>query len=119
VLQSGSQYGHAQLDPRMNYAMWVWNKPRLVFMLNNMPATGRPDWILLQESPLPSETQPIVKDLLQEGYVRVQDFAALSLAEDHLYDQQDAFFVPFAGFRGVKRPGPNFVVYRRVGAAAR
>jgi hypothetical protein len=119
VLQSGSQYGHAQFDPRLNYAVWVWNKPRLFFTVNNTPATGRPDWILLQESPLPSETQPIVKEFLREDYVRVQDFAALSLAESHLFDQQDAFFVPFAGFRGVKRPGPNFVVYKRAGAPTR
>jgi len=119
VLQSGSQYGHAQFDPRLNYVVWVWNGPHLVFTVNNEPATGRPDWILLQESPLPSATQPIVKEFLRQGYVRVQDFVALSLADDHLFDQQDAFFVPFAGFKGVKRPGPNFALYKRVGAAAR
>jgi 4-amino-4-deoxy-L-arabinose transferase-like glycosyltransferase len=119
VLQSGSQYGLAQLDPRLNYVVWVWDKPHLRFTVDNKVATGRPDWILLQESPLPSETQPIVKAFLQDGYVRVQDFVALSLFGEHSYDQQDAFFVPFAGFQGVNRPGPNFVVYRRIGAASR
>jgi hypothetical protein len=49
----------------------------------------------------------------------VQEFVALALSDEHLFDQQDAFFVPFAGFRGVKRPGPNFALYKRVGATAR
>ena len=30
-----------------------------------------------------------------------------------VYDMQDAFFIPFAGFRGVERPGPNFLIYRK------
>ena len=28
--------------------------------------------------------------------------------------QQDAFFAPFSGFRGVERPGPNYLLYKRV-----
>jgi hypothetical protein len=31
----------------------------------------------------------------------------------HVYDQQDAFCLPLAGFSGVGRPGPNLYVYRR------
>ncbi len=119
VLQSGSQYGHVQFDPRLNYSVWVWNKPHLVFTVNNQPPTDRPDWILLQESPLPSTTQPIVTDFLKQDYALVQEFVALALSDEHLFDQQDAFFVPFAGFKGVERPGPNFALYKRVGATAR
>jgi len=35
-------------------------------------------------------------------------------AETHrdVYDVQDAFFVPYAGFRGVTRPGPEIRIYR-------
>ncbi len=41
-------------------------------------------------------------------------FRALDLQETgNLYDIQDAFFVPYAGFRGVERPGPNFTLFRR------
>ena len=77
------------------------------------PGTGQPEWILLQESPLPNETQPIVLEFLSQDYALVKHFAAFSRQSDHLYDQQDAFFVPFAGFRGVERPGPNFSLYKR------
>ena len=30
-----------------------------------------------------------------------------------VWDVQDAFFVPFARFRGVTRPGPGLTVFRR------
>ena len=119
VLQSGSQYGYAQFDPRQNYTIWVWSKSQAIFMVNGQPAVGQPDWILVQDSPLPSATQPIVTALLQRGYAFVQNFGALSRSRDHVFDQQDAFYVPYAGFTGVERPGPNFALYKRVGAPER
>jgi len=30
-----------------------------------------------------------------------------------IYDRQDAFFLPIAGFRDVERPGPDVRIYRR------
>ncbi|HEY2905308.1 MAG TPA: phospholipid carrier-dependent glycosyltransferase [Vicinamibacterales bacterium] len=119
VLQSGSQYGHAQFDPGLNYTMWVWNKSASIFVVNGQPAVGQPDWILVQDSPLPSATQPFVTALLRRDYAFVQNFVALSRDRGHLFDQQDAFYVPYAGFTGVERPGPNFALYKRVGAPAR
>ena len=34
---------------------------------------------------------------------------------DNFYDIQDGFYAPYAGFKGVQRPGPNFKIYRRRG----
>jgi len=31
-----------------------------------------------------------------------------------VYDMQDAFFLPIAGFRGVQRPGPTVWIFRRL-----
>jgi 4-amino-4-deoxy-L-arabinose transferase-like glycosyltransferase len=118
VLQSGSPFGYAQLDNR-TYKVWVWDRFRRRFMVNGMNPTGRPDWILVQDSPLPSATQDIVRDLLREDYQFAWQFTALSLKAEHVYDQQDAFFVPFAGFKGVTRPGPNFSLYKRSTASYR
>jgi hypothetical protein len=112
VLQSGSLYGYAQLDTRV-WTHWTWDRNRRIFRVNNQPATGRPDWILVQDSPLPSMTQDIVKEFLREDYVFAWQFTAFSPEEGRVYDLQDAFFVPFTGFRGVKRPGPNFTLYKR------
>jgi hypothetical protein len=117
VLQTGSRYGHVQFDPRLGYNQWIWDGRRSLFLLNGQPAGGRPDWILVQESPLPSETQVIVKEFLREDYVFAWPFKALALGKGLVFDRQDAFFVPFAGFERVTRPGPNFTLFKRVAAA--
>lgn len=117
VLQSGSPYGHAQLDSRV-WVAWRWDRGRGIFTVNNRPATGRPDWILLQDSPLPSATQDIVKEFLRERYEFAWQFTALSAKDRGVYDQHDAFFMPLAGFTGVRRPGPNFSLYRRPGKSS-
>jgi 4-amino-4-deoxy-L-arabinose transferase-like glycosyltransferase len=118
VLQSGSLWGYAQIDNRI-WQHWTWDRQHFTFTLNGRPATGRPDWILVQESPLPSTTQDVVKGFLKEDYELAWQFTALSLGDDRVYDLQDAFFVPFAGFRGVRRPGPNFTLYKRSTAVFR
>jgi len=119
VLQSGSRAGQVQFIAGGQYVEWLWNKRTLRFDVDKKPATGEPDYIVLQESPLPSETQPIVTELLRRDYVLVGRFEAVLLADAHVYDRQDAFYVPLAGFKGVKRPGPNFTVYKRASAPFR
>jgi 4-amino-4-deoxy-L-arabinose transferase-like glycosyltransferase len=113
VLQSGSRYGHVQFDRRLAYQEWVWDGFRGQFRIGRAVATGRPDWILVQQSPLPSATQPIVNEFLASDYQQVSAFHAVRLGGEVVYDQQDAFFVPVSGFRRVTRPGPNFIVYKR------
>lgn len=82
------------------------------FLLDRQPAAGRPDWIVLQDPPPPSTTVPIVTHYLREDSRLIQCIDALArCGEFHLFDQQDAFFAPFTGFAGVKRPGPNFCAY--------
>src|SRR4030095_12357391 len=102
----------------MNYKAWVWDRNRLIFIteLDQRPGVGRPEWILVQDSPLPNETQPIVLEFLKGDCAFVKFFPAFSHQYDHVYDQQDAFFAPFGGFRGVERPGPNYSLYKRISA---
>ena len=116
VLLSGSLYGYVQFNRAMDYKAWVWDRNRLIFVtdLDKRPGVGRPEWVLVQESPLPGETQPVVRDLLKHGYEFVKFFRAFSRNDPHVFDQQDAFFAPFGGFRGVERPGPNYLLYKRI-----
>lgn len=116
VVQSGSIYGYAQFDQKQQYKVWVWDRGRRRFLVEGRTPEGAPDWILVQESPLPSDTQAVIKDFLKEGYELATIFKAVDLDQGwHLYDMQDAFYVPFAGFDGVRRPGPNFTLYKRAG----
>lgn len=118
VLMSGSFYGYVQFTRDMGYQAWVWDRNRHIFVtdLNKRPAVGRPEWILVQDSPVPGETQPIVHDFLRTGYAFVKHFQAFSRNDEQIFDQQDAFFAPFGGFRGVERPGPNYILYKRISA---
>jgi 4-amino-4-deoxy-L-arabinose transferase-like glycosyltransferase len=120
VLQSGSRYGLAQFDHRLRYKEWVWDGDGGIFRVGRRPATGEPDWIVVQDSPLPSTTQELVTQLLPRDYVLVARFPAVALGDELVYDRQDMFFVPFSGLERVSRPGPNFDVYARrdVGANA-
>ena len=77
VLQSGSIYGYAQIDNRV-WTVWTWDRYRKAFIVQDRRAQGRPDWILLQESPLPSMTQDVVTAFLKEDYHVAGQFTAYS-----------------------------------------
>ena len=116
VLQSGSIYGYAQIDNRV-WTVWTWDRYRKAFMVQDRRAQGLPDWILLQDSPLPSMTQDVVTAFLRAEYHVVAQFTAYSPRDGRVYDRQDAFFIPFAGFSGITRPGPNFTLYKHATAS--
>jgi 4-amino-4-deoxy-L-arabinose transferase-like glycosyltransferase len=78
-----------------------------------------PRYLVIRESALKTFDLPVAPSTApsKEGYQLRQSFIAIDpKARGNWFDQQDAFYVPFAGFRGVKRPGPNIYVYERVPA---
>jgi hypothetical protein len=114
ILQSGSRYGHPWFDENMHYRLWTWDPGLGDFRLPDAASEERPDWILVQESPL-SSNRPLIDDYLKEGYALAWQFPAMTMNRtDRVFDYEDAFFLPFAGFGGVTRPGPNFTLYQRV-----
>ena len=80
------------------------------------PAGATPDWIVLYQSPLPEYTaaHESLRDLVRDRYSLAYRVDGVpSDARGGVYDRQDAFFLPIAGFRGVARPGPTVLIYRR------
>jgi len=115
IAQSGSHYGHGQI-PREHLRPWAWDRRQRAFVepWNHWNrAEGLPDYIVVQDSPLPSATQPIIEAYLRLGYTLAHRIDAFTPDPGRVYDMQDAFFIPFDGFRGVDRPGPNFLIYRK------
>jgi hypothetical protein len=52
--------------------------------------------------------------LLRDRFTLVANFPVDAKPDTaRLYDQQDAFYLPLAGFAGLRRPGPSFELYRR------
>ena len=113
IFQSGREYVRLEIgSPRLHE--WRYD-----------PATGHfagaapdmlPQWLVLHRSPL-GEYTPVpapIAQLARQHYAPVREFAGTTDAVDPAtYDQQDAFFLPLAGFRHVLRPGPTITVYAR------
>jgi len=78
--------------------------------------SSRPEWILVEQSALAGQhqTAPEMSDFLQAHYqLRTAIHAADVNRFGNHYDQQDAFYLPLAGFQGVQRPGPNMLIYQK------
>ena len=113
VLLAGSRYGHPQPVRWREWAIWTFDRDRLRFVARGPSDDTQPAWIIMQDSPLPfSVPQPDAVAWLAQGYDLVHVISGHS-AGPAIYDMQDAFFVPYAGFSGTTHPGPNFAVYRR------
>jgi len=117
LYQSGLVYGHVQMqtsDPqgRDRYPEVMLNEERVIFYDREEQRTDLPELIVMIECPLaycnaPPQLQPVLTE-----YVLLRTFTALDPTQPGLvYDRDDAFFVPLAGFAAVTRPGPNLMIY--------
>ena len=115
VLQNGGRYGRAQFDAVYGYEELTTE--RAVAALSGRDGDspqGQTDWIILYESPLGRYVDPAIAALVTERYELVE-FVKGSGSESPVneFDLQDAFYVPYAGFHDVVRPGPDIRIYRR------
>jgi len=115
VHESGSEY--VEMDIRSpGFHRWYYDSASNHFA--GATPDMLPDWLILHRSPLDAYTRvpPAIEALAAARYVPIRVFAATRGEGDPAnYDQQDAFFLPLAGFRDVLRPGPTIVVYARRG----
>jgi hypothetical protein len=116
VYQSGGLYGLV-VGGTPGVERWSYDERRDVFLAGGRSTGELPEWIVLQESPLVlySEVPAGVRaHVASPEYELVQAFVATDpAATGNVFSEQDAFFLPITGFQGVRRPGPNFYVYRR------
>ncbi|MBA2302042.1 MAG: phospholipid carrier-dependent glycosyltransferase [Acidobacteria bacterium] len=116
IFMSGNLYGRPQLErgPVRKYRYLDYDYGADTFTLNRRPTPEQPDWIIVQRSGIPySHIAPRVVKLLETDYSVVHTLSAADLTEQNFYDIQDGFYAAFGSFRGVRRFGPNFEIYRR------
>ena len=120
ILQNGGAYGQVQFDRTDSYDEWTETQVRAAFE-SDTGQRGQTDWIILYGSPLGRYVEPSVSALVRERYELIEVVKGSgSSSAGNEFDLQDAFFVPYAGFRDVVRPGPDIRIYRkRPGGAAR
>lgn len=109
ILQLGQTNGHA----------FIYYEPE--YVLSEIPSAARPTLVILVSSPLASQDLDHTAPWVKHEYDL--QFAQQVVDENdsrNVYDRQDEFFVPLAGFHRVERPGPNLRVYvRRAESATR
>jgi 4-amino-4-deoxy-L-arabinose transferase-like glycosyltransferase len=115
---SGSAFGALEVDAPGQPVPQIWNYDEAAnrFTRNGRPQEGKPDWIVIQQSPLVlySRVPPAILNLVAtDEYALIRSFQAARPSRRRVFDQQDAFFLPLDGFAGIDRPGPDFDVYRR------
>ena len=96
-----------------------WGRPALedryevVAYGNRLARRRAAPWALLAESPtgyIP--WAPEIDAILREVGTVVTVFDPYGPGARPVYDPHDAFFVPVAGFAGVRVPGPRITIYR-------
>jgi hypothetical protein len=75
---------------------------------------GPPDYIAVMQEPFNFGIADNFARLLDEKYEKQAFFEGFDETRSgNTYDTEDAFFVPFSGFYGITRPGPNVYVFKR------
>lgn len=103
--------GHAQRRGTPGFDDWTLDERG--FARNGVPTGDLPRLILVERSPLVaySGVPAPLAELLAARYVPRRGFLYNVWDPRQVFDQQDAFYLPFAGLGGVERPGPNFELY--------
>jgi 1-acyl-sn-glycerol-3-phosphate acyltransferase len=93
------------------YDDWTWEGS--AFRRNGDATTDLPRFILVPLSPLVaySGVPADLGALLAARYEPSRSFVFTVWDPGQVFDQQDAFYVPFGGLRGTETPGPNFQLY--------
>lgn len=101
----------------MNYNEWAYDAKSNTFLFVDRKMDSLPDYIVTSGKD-PGVLQSAVTDKLRKillhSYHLKQAFIVNQMEDKrNIYDRFDAFFLPFSGFKGVERPGPNFWIYER------
>jgi Dolichyl-phosphate-mannose-protein mannosyltransferase len=117
LYQTGAVYGYVQPHPSDRYRFIGFDERRHRFQDGSRPATALPDLVVVAESPLVvfSHVPGDLTGILDAEYKWVETFKGTITARisNAVYDQQDAFYVPFANLDAIRRPGPDIRLFER------
>lgn len=97
-----------------------YNEELRKFYFQNVETDDLPEYILVIKYPL-IVYSPVPEEIIQlchSSYRLIKTFEAIdSESRGNLFDQQDAFYLPFYGFQNVRRPGPNIYIFNKTAAS--
>ena len=106
----------AQIAPDGGVVFWQDESEVRYVLSTELPRQGtRPAVVIVQSSPLqpPPDNMREVKAVLDLEYSLAFSQHVVTPDPANVYDLQDEFYLPLAGFRGIERPGPNLDVFVR------
>ena len=106
----------AQLGRESGHVFVAADTPNAGRFVNvDFNGTGpRPDVIVVPSSRLqPETTLGTLAGVLAAEYRLGAEFKAVAYDANSVYDRQDEFYLPLAGFDGITRPGPDLKLYVR------
>jgi dolichyl-phosphate-mannose-protein mannosyltransferase len=108
LYQTGAVYGYVEPRPADRYVLLAFDEYHRRFR-------RLPDLIVVPESPLVifNGQPPELLAILGANYRWVETFQGSLTGRTAVYEQQDAFYVPFANLDSVRRPGPDVRIYQR------
>jgi hypothetical protein len=78
------------------------------------PAAPDTDIVIVESSPrTPGRHDPSILAAIERSYVLAADLRAVGDHPSNVYDRQDLFYLPLAGFKDISRAGPNLIIYVR------
>ena len=97
------------------YDQWLYDAESGRFTHDGGEPSTSPAYLITVTSPLVCYIPEGIEQLMKTSYDLVKSFEVIEIGgrKSNLFDRQDMFFVPFAGFKNVKRPGPNLHIYKK------
>jgi hypothetical protein len=102
----------------MNYNEWIYDAKSNTFLFVDSKMDSFPDYIVVINDPrLPQSpfAGKLRKTLLHSYHLKKVFISHQIEGNRNIHDRFDAFFLPYSGFKGVERPGPNFWIYEKNG----
>jgi len=87
------------------------------FVYNGQLTNSPPDYLIIHYYPLIEFMPPpeYIQELIATKYTLIETIQTVNPKHpQNKYDQHDAFFLPFAGFREVERAGTNMLFYKKL-----
>lgn len=116
ILKAKREYLHRQ--HYTGFLEWQYDPEQKMFTAGQKEQQGLPQYMITIKSPLKWLSFPppaAVQKYLDTAYSLVKSFVAFDMSGPSTawFDQMDAFYLPYAGFEKVIRPGPNIYIYKR------
>lgn len=112
IVQIGAKYSRLELSNKLYE--WTYDDKSGVFEYRKERKNGLPRYIIIQQYPVRiwGGVSDEMRKTLDKYYNIIKSFPVIDVNnKSNLFDQVDAFCIPFAGYKSIARPGPNIDIF--------